>query len=193
MTKLNTKKFNQLAEDYMKSKGYIKGNLEYLILDNRLEEERFQPEGLFLNKDGDKFLMYFLDKSDWFPKRKGGFVEKWVTGFDTWKYLYILMYERILNIPSAVLFHNEEEHEFIFKTLLELGNPDSKWRVNREFRQDVEKLEKKRIPFASDAYRFEYRHIVDRLFRNCGKNKGMSVWDVKKFVEGKIQFNKRLI
>lgn len=193
MAKLKTKEFNKLAEDFMKSQGYVRGNLEYLLLENRLEEEKFQPDGLFLNKQGDRFLMYFLDKSDWFPKRKGGYIEKWVTGFDTWKYIYIQIYETILGIPSAILFYNEEHHEFIFKTLLELGNPDSKWRVNREFRKDIEELERKRIKFGSDKYRFEYRHIVDRLFRNTGKSKGMSVWDIQKFVEGEIKFNKRLL
>lgn len=192
MAKLSQKQFKKLAEDWMKLNGYLKGNLDYLLLETRLEEEKFQPDGFYLNRTGDKFLIYHLDKTNWFPVRRKGIIQKWVTGFDTWKYLYILMYEELLGIPSAILFYAEDENEFIFRTLKEMGEPDFKWRSNKEFRKDLEALNKKHIPFGSPEYRFEYRHIVDRLFRNTGRNKGMSVWDITKFVEGKIKFNKRL-
>lgn len=195
MTQLNQKEFLKKADSWMKKQGFKnqEETLNVLLLKNLLEEERMYPDGLYENKDGDMFLVYFFDKSNYFPVKKHGQTVKWVTGFDSWKYVYLQIFETLLNIPSAIVFYNELENEFIFKTVLELGNPDAKWRQNKEYNQDILALNRKHFVFGSQEYRDGLRYIVRRLFRNTGKNKGMSVWDIEKFVEGQIKFNKRLL
>ena len=55
------------------------------------------------------------------------------------------------------------------------------------------RLRMKNYRFGSKEYRDELRHIVDRLNRNTGKSKPMSVWTIDKFVENNISYNKRLL
>lgn len=168
--------------------------LEFLLLDNRLEEERFLPHSLY-SKDGDKFLVYFFGKENYYQIRKKDdygekYVSKWATGFDDWKYEYVKLFETVLNIPSAVVFYNETEKEFCFRQMLELGKPDkTNWR-DTEFHRDLKKLEV--YKYGTAEYRAGLRRAVDRLFRNrTGNNKGLALWDIEKLGSNTI-YNKRL-
>lgn len=191
--KTTNKQFKKLADKWMKKQGFENREefLQHLLLEEHLDEEKEQPHGLY-KKDEDYFLVYFFGKENYFARKKAGNIRDWVTGFDTWKFLYLQVYETLLHIPSAIVFYNEQEKDFIFRPIAELGNPDAKWRRNKEFDQDIKQLEAKKLVFASQEYRDELRHIVDRLFRNTGKMKPMSVWQIEKFLENKIQFNRRL-
>lgn len=188
MTQIKKKNFRTLANKWLVKKGWKNRQevLDVLLLNNLLEEERFQPQGLY-EKDNDMFLFYFFDKENYFRKKDG----TWVTGFDSWKHIYLEVYEILLSIPSAIVFYNEQEQEFIFRPVLELGKPDNKWRRNPEFSQDLLKLNQQGLRFASKEYRDGLRHIIDRLNRNTGKSKPMSVWNVEKF-QTKLVYNKRL-
>ncbi len=191
--KLTNKQLKKLAQSWMKRQGFINRAevLETLLLDNRLEEERERPHGLY-QRGNDMFLVYFFGKENYFARKKKGNIRDWVTGFDTWKYVYLQVFETLLHIPSAIVFYNEQEKDFIFRPVAELGSPDAKWRRNKEFDQDYKKLIDKKLIFGSKEFRDELRHIVDRLFRNTGKTKPMSVWNIQKFLENSIAWNKRL-
>lgn len=199
MAQLKRKDFLLLVNKWMIKQGWKKEEqlLEHLILENRLEEERYLPMGLFSN-DGEMFLVYFFDKENYFPARKRDkytqekYIDKWITGFDAWKWEYIQMYEVLFHLPSAVIFYNETEKEFAFRPILELGKPDRiHWKDN-QFYKDLEVLRKSGRTYASPEYREGLRHAVDRLFRNrTGKNKGMVVWNINKLANN-TNYNKRL-
>jgi hypothetical protein len=199
MAKLKKQEFRELADKWMKSQGWRNEQelLQHLIFEYRIEEERYLPMELYSN-DGEFFLTYFFDKENYFPSRKTDkytlekYIDKWITGFDDWKYEYIKMYEILFHFPSAVIFYNETEKEFAFRPILELGNPyKTNWK-DSQFHKDLEVLRKSGRVYASPEYREGLRHAVDRLFRNrTGKNKGMVVWDIQK-LGNNTSHNKRL-
>lgn len=198
-TELSSKEVRMIAKDWMDKGGFKdkQDELERLLIENRVEDMPFPPHGLFEDKSGDKFLMYFFDKKRFSAKTikneydgpKRILIGLW-TGFDAWKFTYVQMYEAVLGIDSAILVYNELEKQFYFRVIRELPQPKKYWQ-NTQYEKDIEQA-KKKYKFGNQEYQMAIKKALDRLKRNSRfKKQGMVMWNIDEFLNG-ISYNKKL-
>ena len=172
----NLKDIQLKGEKWLKEQGWKKEDLSTLIYKAKLEEEPYQPDGLY-EIDGYKFLITFFAKDD-FPLSK--MVKSRVTGFDYFKYAYMQMFEMVLGIPAGVVFYNGNHKYFCFRQLKELPNPVV-WRNDSIFTKEYHELLHNYPKMTDNEFREGLRHAYRRYKKNHTKIAQMVVWDAKYF------------
>ena len=94
--------------------------LNTVLFATQMENIPYKPH-ILVEKDGYKFFIIISNKEEYYPSKKH---QEWMTGFDWYKFKFSKAIGDKTGIPIAVLFHNEQLNEFIFRQLDELPNPD---------------------------------------------------------------------
>jgi len=141
--KNKTKIYEQMQleiEDFLYDRGWEVFHEDEDLFNNNLcaadvQDIPFKPKYL-IKKAGQMFWLYYFWKGD-YPKWAGKF-QCAITGFDWHKYEMMKGLTKVSNIPCAIIFDSETEHELIFRQLDQLPNPrhsrapkcDPKWGFN---------------------------------------------------------------
>jgi len=147
--------------------------MEKIIYENRLENYPYLPFVL-IKKDEFLFFGYFYNKESHFYSKA---MDKFLTGFDYYKYAIMKEIERVTNIPIALIFHSEENKEFIFKQLSELPKPII-WQKSQCLEHEY-----MRHPLILNCIecRKQQKYTFEKCIHRKNKIRPIAVWDVDLF------------
>lgn len=170
--------FQQEILDWCAKTGWIIDNDEYInvMCKYKLENLPYKPHFL-IKRDNEKFLITIFEKDEFFYAKSK---QTDVTGFDYFKYDFLLYFQRETNIPVAIIMKELQTGHIIFKELDFLLSPII-------WRRDANVCVEHKLHYVQC-----WKDHAWRIGRSKQKKiRPMAIWPVEKFTNEFI-YNARL-